>query len=96
MVPPLRRGYLFFTEMTLIGRIRRWWDGLELTKDRPLHVFKDRRDNTKIVISKDLWVTITDGHSKDSLPLSFCSQEMVDALEEVLRKRYGLRKKDAS
>lgn len=82
--------------MTIIRRIRRWWDWLEINRHKPLHVFEEKGKPGKIVISKDLWVTITDGNSSDALPLNFCSQELVDKLEEVLRKRYGMKERECT
>lgn len=54
------------------------------------YLLKFRDGNNQIVITKDLWVIMGDGKSKDALPLNFCSQEFVDDIERRLSVKYGI------
>jgi hypothetical protein len=39
-------------------------------------------------VTKSLWVITSDGKSTDALPLTFCSQALVDRVEESLKRRW--------
>jgi hypothetical protein len=58
-------------------------------KPGPLIVLKGK--GLTYTVHKNLWVTISDGHSKDMLPLNFCSQEFVDNISKELEKRFIFR-----
>ena len=48
-----------------------------------------------VTLRKDLWVEVSDdgGKSKDALPLTFVSQQLIDEIELRLASRYGLEDK---
>jgi hypothetical protein len=44
-----------------------------------------------VTVKKNFWLIMDDGHSKDALPITFVSQELVTAVSaEMLRKGYSL------
>lgn len=51
-----------------------------------LCVFEEKGET--ITVHKNFWVTISDGTCRDALPLSFCSQGLVDRVEAELASRW--------
>lgn len=41
-----------------------------------------------IKLTNTFWIITSDGESQDALPLSFCSQELVDRIAADLNKRW--------
>jgi len=43
-------------------------------------------ESQTITLRSDGWVTVSDGISQDMLPITFCSQELVDSFERKLEE----------
>lgn len=47
-----------------------------------------RYGNLDVAVRKNLWVIISDGYSKDALPMSLVSLELVDRVKAELQKKW--------
>ena len=54
------------------------------------YLLRFKGDGGTITVTKNLYVIVSDGSSSDALPLNFCSQELVDVVEQKLINTYGL------
>jgi hypothetical protein len=49
-------------------------------------VYMERDGNKTIKVKKNGWVIVSDGRSKDAMPISMCSLELINRVKESLSK----------